>query len=87
MKRYRSYYSINYCPLLASGAKNIGIREGLSQLSVMSIYQDVLGCAWFGTLEGLSVYDGRQMVTLKGDDDLFDRVIKGNCISLPITFR
>ena len=60
--------------------KNIGVREGLSQLSVMSIHQDVLGRIWFGTLEGLSIYDGRQMITLKGGDDLFDRVIKGNYI-------
>ena len=30
----------------------IGIEQGLSQLSVMNIYQDELGTMWFGTREG-----------------------------------
>ncbi|GHT37769.1 hypothetical protein FACS189435_3510 [Bacteroidia bacterium] len=29
--------------------KHIGMSEGLSQVSVMSIYQDELGRMWFGT--------------------------------------
>lgn len=57
---------------------NIGVKEGLSQLSVMSMHQDVLGRMWFGTLEGLSIYDGRQMLTLKSGDEQFDTFIKGN---------
>lgn len=39
--------------------KHIGMQEGLSQLSVMAIYQDNLGRMWFGTEEGISIYDGR----------------------------
>lgn len=65
-------------PLYAVYFKNIGLREGLSQLSVVSIHQDVLGRMWFGTLEGLSIYDGHQMTTFKGGNDVFDRYIKGN---------
>ena len=34
--------------------KHIGMQEGLSQLSVMAIYQDNLGRMWFGTEEGIS---------------------------------
>lgn len=45
--------------------KHIGMKEGLSQLSVMSIYQDELGRMWFGTEEGLSVFDGVQITTHK----------------------
>lgn len=45
--------------------KHLGMKDGLSQLSVMSIYQDKLGRMWYGTHEGLSVYDGKQMVTYK----------------------
>lgn len=61
--------------------KNIGIKDGLSQLSVVSMHQDVLGRIWFGTVEGLSIYDGWQITTLKGGDYLFDEYIKGNSIS------
>lgn len=48
--------------------KHIGIQEGLSQLSVMSIYQDDLGRMWFGTREGISMYDGDQTVSFKPSD-------------------
>lgn len=39
----------------------IGIEQGLSQLSVMSIYQDELGAMWFATREGLNRYNGNGM--------------------------
>ena len=45
--------------------KRIGMSNGLSQLSVMSIYQDELGRMWFGTREGVSVYDGHSIVSFK----------------------
>ncbi len=38
--------------------EHLGIQNGLSQLSVMSVYQDQFGIMWFGTREGLSRYDG-----------------------------
>ena len=38
----------------------------LSQLSVMSISQDELGRMWFGTREGVNVYDGREILFYKG---------------------
>lgn len=37
---------------------HIGKESGLSQISVMAIYQDLLGRMWFGTEEGLNIYDG-----------------------------
>jgi len=39
----------------------IGIEQGLSQLSVQSIYQDELGAMWFATREGLNRYNGNGM--------------------------
>lgn len=45
--------------------KHIGMREGLSQLSVMAIYQDNLGRMWFGTEEGISIYDGVRTTVYK----------------------
>lgn len=45
--------------------KHIGMREGLSQVSVMSIYQDELGRMWFGSMEGISMYDGENVQAFK----------------------
>lgn len=46
--------------------RHIGREEGLSQSSVMSIYQDRLGRMWFGTREGLNIYNGNTMTVHKG---------------------
>ena len=45
--------------------KHIGVDDGLSHISVTSIYQDTLGRMWFGTREGISLYDGEQMRIFK----------------------
>lgn len=67
-------------PVNAVFFKRIGGEEGLSQLSVLSIHQDRLGRMWFGTAEGLNIYDGKEMVTLKGGDHVFDTNIRRNVI-------
>lgn len=46
--------------------KHIGLSEGLTQPSVMAIYQDRLGRMWFGTREGINRYDGSQVTAFKG---------------------
>ncbi len=56
-------YLIGSGPSIVSFSK-IGIEEGLSQLSVMAIYQDELGNMWFGTREGVNIYNGSSMRTL-----------------------
>ena len=43
----------------------IGIEDGLSQLSVMTVYQDELGTMWFGTREGVSRYNGNSMEVIQ----------------------
>lgn len=46
--------------------RQIGLSEGLTQPSVMAIYQDCLGRMWFGTREGINMYDGKQVTSFKG---------------------
>lgn len=41
--------------------KKLGMEDGLSNPSVLAIYQDILGRIWFGTNEGINVYDGKQI--------------------------
>lgn len=52
--------------LYAEYFKHIGLSEGITQPSVMAIYQDQLGRMWFGTREGINLYDGNQMKVFKG---------------------
>ena len=40
--------------------KSITIEDGLSQTSVMYVYQDSDGYMWFGTNDGLNKYDGNK---------------------------
>lgn len=50
--------------------KDLGIKDGLSQLSVMGIYQDTLGRMWFGTKEGLNMYDGENITIFNPSEQL-----------------
>ena len=38
--------------------ERLSVKDGLSQISVMSLFQDSMGFMWFGTREGLNKYDG-----------------------------
>lgn len=49
----------------ASYFKHLGMSDGLSHLSVRSLYQDRLGRIWIGTQEGISVYDGKKVFGYK----------------------
>lgn len=66
-----------YLFLLIGLLANVGVMKAayfhrleatnhLSQPSVMSISQDELGRMWFGTREGINVYDGREIHFYKG---------------------
>lgn len=46
--------------------QHIGRSEGLSQSSVMAIYQDQLGRMWFGTREGVNIFNKDKMTVYKG---------------------
>lgn len=61
--------------------KHIGVKDGLSQLSALSIHQDKLGRIWFGTMEGLSVYNGLDILSYKGTNTLPRLAIEGEKIT------
>lgn len=52
----------------------LGLKDGLSQVSVTSIVQDDLGRIWIGTRDGLNVYDGEKIKVF--------RPIRGDSTSL-----
>src|SRR4026209_2472305 len=45
--------------------EHIGTNMGLSQSSVVSIFQDSRGFMWFGTRDGLNKYDGYKFSVYK----------------------
>lgn len=72
MKRKSVLYLLLVLSVVAHGNiyfKHLGKPDGLSQISVLSICQDELGRMWFGTLEGLSCYDGNQIKVYKPSPD------------------
>jgi signal transduction histidine kinase/ligand-binding sensor domain-containing protein/DNA-binding NarL/FixJ family response regulator len=48
--------------------QHIAADNGLSQISVMSIYQDEHGYMWFGTREGLNRYDGQDIEVYQANE-------------------
>lgn len=48
--------------------KHLDMKDGLSNPSVLSIYQDTLGRMWFGSNEGVNVYDGKEIQVYKSYD-------------------
>ena len=56
-------------PLLASGSSaqfiRLSLKEGLSQSTVTSIFQDQQGFIWVGTSDGLNRYDGIRFTTYR----------------------
>ncbi len=46
---------------------NLSLEDGLSQVSVTSIYQDKKGFMWFGTRNGLNRYDGYNFDVFKNN--------------------
>lgn len=46
--------------------RHLSLDDGLSQPSVIAIQQDRFGRMWFGTREGVNVYDGVSVVAYKG---------------------
>ncbi len=46
---------------------HLGVQEGLSQVSVLKIYQDVDGFLWFGTRNGLNRYDGYEFTVYRNE--------------------
>ena len=52
----------------------LGVEDGLSQGSVMSVIQDEAGFIWVGTDNGLNIYDGYSFKLLPGPDGDFKKL-------------
>lgn len=57
------------------------MKDGLSNPSVLAIYQDTLGRMWFGTNEGVNVYDGQQIHKHKSYDIVDNQLQKKEFIN------
>ena len=44
--------------------KHLSVQDGLSQINVLSIYQDETGALWFGSYEGLNRYNGQSFTVI-----------------------
>jgi ligand-binding sensor domain-containing protein/signal transduction histidine kinase len=49
--------------------EHLSLEQGLSQSSVLSVYQDTKGYMWFGTLDGLNKYDGYNFTIYEHDPE------------------
>ncbi|MDR2147947.1 MAG: response regulator [Tannerella sp.] len=56
---------------------NLSVKDGLSQISVLSIYEDSEGYMWFGTRNGVNKYDGYKFTVFQE----FDGAISDNHIT------
>jgi ligand-binding sensor domain-containing protein/signal transduction histidine kinase len=57
---------------------HISVKEGLSQSVVNCIFQDSKGFMWFGTQDGLNMYDGNEFTVFQASDK--ENAISGNYI-------
>lgn len=59
----------------------LSLKDGLSQLTVTTIFQDSKGMMWFGTRDGLNSYDGKsfQIYNLNQIDNRIDNHIVTLC--------
>ena len=58
--------------------ERLSVKDGLSQISVISMFQDSQGFMWFGTREGLNKYDGYNFLIYRESDP--DSYISNNFI-------
>ncbi len=65
--------------------EDLGVQEGLSDNSVLAIFQDSLGYLWFGTQEGLNRYDGYEFVVYKADPNRPDTLTDAQITALAET--
>lgn len=47
--------------------RHLAVEDGLSQSTILAIKQDMLGFMWFGTADGLNLYDGYEFRVFRHD--------------------
>jgi signal transduction histidine kinase/ligand-binding sensor domain-containing protein len=73
---------VGYSGNIPLNFRNIDIKDGLSQNSVVSIWQDKLGFMWFGTLDGLNRFDGTKIVNFMPSDGAGNTILSGSIFAL-----
>ena len=53
--------------------ERVTVEDGLSQATVMALAQDKQGYIWFGTENGINIYDGYNISSLAGPDKNFHK--------------
>ena len=85
MKRTKYYVTpvlLLFCiNLYGQYFKKLDMKDGLSNLSVLAIYQDTLGRMWFGTNEGVNIYDGERLSTYKSYEIIDNQLRKKKFIN------
>lgn len=49
--------------------KHLNVQDGLSQINILSIYQDETGALWFGSYEGINRYNGKTFTVFHPSQD------------------
>ena len=49
--------------------KHLSVQDGLSQVNIISIYQDETGALWFGSFEGINRYNGQSVTVFNPSQD------------------
>lgn len=49
--------------------RHLGVKDGLTQVNIPSIYQDTVGVMWFGSSEGLNRFNGTSIKTFRPSQD------------------
>jgi len=75
--------TLTLCTFILQTASGYNIREisssdGLSNSAVLSIYQDSDGFMWFGTVDGLNIYNGTSIEVFKPSEG--ENHLSGNLI-------
>jgi signal transduction histidine kinase/DNA-binding response OmpR family regulator/ligand-binding sensor domain-containing protein len=65
-------YSIGY----------IGIKNGLANNAVTSVYKDKRGLMWFGTYDGISRYDGYNFLNFRNEPNDFNSLNNNRVVSI-----
>lgn len=78
------FYSCLFSPVYGNTGfffSHLGVQDGLSQLSVLNIFQDSDGYLWFGTRNGANRYDGYEFKIYRNEVNnpasLSDNYIRG----------
>ncbi len=69
---------IGYSSISAYNLRQISNKDGLSNSAILSIYQDTNGLMWFGSCDGLNIFDGSNINLYKSPEN--ENNLSGNLI-------